>query len=467
MGVERGAFRQMKTITESFSEMCSSFDYESMSATARAKTKDLIIDTVGVMLAATTDANTGFRMLCDELEDQSSPGHSLIVGSKLRGTPAAAGQINGYLGYALDSDSVYRPAIMHGGAAIVPGVLATLRPGVISGKKLLAAVALGVEVASRANMAVGPESLYSRGYHPTAFGAAFGTAAASGMLLGLAPEGMERALGLAALQAGGLLAWASDTTEQSRPMSVGFGVRNGVTAAALAKRGFGGPRAILDSDAKYNIYRTWSEGGKPEKISHLTEPLQLCDAVQNLVYKRHGCCAFIHPAIDILLDIMNAEGLRDCDSVEKIVMRFPRAGVDMIDNNPLRSHSAQYILTLAAAVGHVDFDDVLADRLDSLGISERARHVSLVGDARLDAEFPATRATILEVSITGKPTIERKLVYPLGAPENPLSHEQLVSKFSRMAAKRLGKASAATLLEWLEDVEEIPDAFSIGDLVAV
>ena len=44
-----------------------------------------------------------------------------------------------------------------------------------------------------------------------------------------------RALGLAACQASGLMAWESDPSENARPFQMGMAARNGVTAALLAR----------------------------------------------------------------------------------------------------------------------------------------------------------------------------------------------------------------------------------------
>ena len=54
---------------------------------------------------------------------------------------------------------------------------------------------------------------------------------------------MANAFGLTANQASGLLAWASDHTEQSRPFNPGLAARNGATAALLAEAGMGAPAA--------------------------------------------------------------------------------------------------------------------------------------------------------------------------------------------------------------------------------
>ena len=95
-------------------------------------------------------------------------------------------------------------------------------------------------------MAMDPKQLYSLGFHPSAVCGAFGAAAASAYLLDLDTEQTVRALGLAALQASGLMAWQDDPKEDARPFQMGMAARNGVTAALLAESGFGAPDRVFD-----------------------------------------------------------------------------------------------------------------------------------------------------------------------------------------------------------------------------
>jgi 2-methylcitrate dehydratase PrpD len=87
--------------------------------------------------------------------------------------------------------------------------------------------------------------MYARGFHPSAVAGAPAAALAASRLLRLDATGASRALGLAALQAGGLMTWEADPSEQARPYNCGTAARNGVTAALLAAVGVGAPEDAL------------------------------------------------------------------------------------------------------------------------------------------------------------------------------------------------------------------------------
>src|SRR5262249_43037203 len=149
-----------------------------------------------------------------------------------------------------------------------------------------------IEVACRVSFALGPRALYARGFHPSAVCGTFGAAAAAARLLHLPAARVQVALGLALQQASGLLAWASDPTESSRPLNPGLAARNGVTAAYLARLGFGGPPTPFEKP--YDAFTAFSGERHPEA---LLDGWGRRWHLPGLAYKRHASCAFTHPGL--------------------------------------------------------------------------------------------------------------------------------------------------------------------------
>ena len=67
-----------------------------------------------------------------------------------------------------------------------------------------------------------------------------------------------------------------------------------------------------------------------------------------LAIKPYASVSFLHPALDALLALVHEHDLRP-DDIDRLTLRFPRAGVHCVDGNPLKSHCAQYILPIAVA----------------------------------------------------------------------------------------------------------------------
>ena len=441
------------SLTEQFAMGCAAIVETGLPRSVQRRTKLIVLDTLGAMLSASRPVFPGPRRLADFVESDGYGGLSSVVGTSLRTSATNAALLNGYLAYALDIESHHGPAVVHAAAAILPSALAEAQKQGSSGEQLLTAVALGIDVACRVSLAIGPNDLYNRGFHPTSIAGSFGAAAAVAALQHLDAESFARAFGLAATETGGLLAWASDESEESRPFNPGTAARNGLTAGRLAALGFGAPRDVFDLHMKYNVFRAWSDDatGKPHQ---LVQGFGERFAVDELIIKRHACCAFLHPAVDGLLDILDSASITPA-AINEIMIRFPRTGAPIINGNPLRSHRAQYILPVASVRRQVDFADVIEDRSDEPIIADLIGRTSFVPDDDLDPLYPERYATVIRVTTRDKTAHERRVDYARGTPENAMSDEEIVTKFRRLASGRLGDVRANQLIDLLDGLERL------------
>ena len=409
------------------------------------QTRRILLDTVGGMLAASAPRYSAGRILLDYTRALGGTPECLLVGSQERSSCVNAALYNGTLGYYCDVDAHHPGAIMHAAAIVVPTALAFAERQRSSGAELLAAISLGVDVACRMSLAIGPRAMYARGQHPTCVAGGFGAAAAAGRLLGLEPEGMSRAWGLTGTQASGLLAWEADDTENSRPFNPGIAARNGATAALLASFGFGAPPDIFQG--KYNVLEAF--GDAPD-VDELTDRMGQRFAIDELAIKRYACCAFLHPALDGLADIMREEDLR-ADEIAAMRLRFPRSGAGVIDDNPLRSHCGQYILPVYALERQVVIDDILLDRRGEGAIAALSAKTSILADDDLDPEFPARYTSIIEVDARSN-ALSRKVVFAKGCPENPLEDAEVEAKFCGLTASVIDEARQQELIGRINDI---------------
>lgn len=437
--------------TDRFVNSCLEMGRQPLSGHVRAATQLVILDTLGAMLAASDSQWPGTQKMKAFVAGEQATGPCLVVGTSLRTAPTISSLANGYLGYALDIETHHGPAVMHAAAGVIPAALAISELKEVTGEAFVSAVALGIEVGCRVSLAIGPNDLYARGFHPSAVAGAFGAAAGAGRLLELDAEQLSRALGLAATQAAGLLAWSSDHTEESRPFNPGIAARNGVTAARLAAEGFGAPHRVFDPDEKYNVFRAWSLDGAGEP-ARLVDQLGQQYAVEGLTYKRYACCAFLHPALDALLDLMTANAL-SASQLTAIEMRFPASGAPIIDGNPLRSHQAQYILPIAATRGAVRFADVLFDRSADPEVARLAAVTRIIHDDELDRFYPARYTTRLTLT-SDQQQYTRQVDWAKGCPENPLTVDDLLEKYRSLVEPRLGLTLTAEIADLALAIEQ-------------
>lgn len=445
--------------TDRFASFVESLAYERIPPEAVAKTKAILYDGLGALLSATSSRYDIGAVLRRYVRETGGTPEAQVFGTDLRTNCATAALVNGTFGYYCDIESHHAGAIMHAIAVVGPAALAVGERMHRSGKDVLAAIVCGIETACRVSYALSGAALYARGFHPTCVAGTFGSLAAAARLYGLRGPALRRAFGLAGTETSGLLAWVSDDTEHSRPYNMGLASRHGVLAAHLASCGFGGPPAIFEG--KYPLGHAFTGEWHEDA---LFGGLGTAFKVMELTVKQYACCAFIHPGLDGLLDVLETERVPP-DQIRRITLRFASGGYHVIDGNALRSHCAQYVLALAAYRRVVDFDDILHDRRDDPAIRALSERVQVVGDAELDRTYPDLYRSIVEIETAdGRHT--RDVTYPKGSPQAPLSAEALHRKFARLTADVVTPRRRDEIAELVARFEEVADAAELSRLLA-
>jgi 2-methylcitrate dehydratase PrpD len=446
-------------ISHRLAERIAAFRYQDLPADLVAQAKLCLLDTLGAMLVASSPRYPASRIIMRFVTELGGVAESSLVGQGRKTSCVNAALANGTLAYYCDIEPHHVGAILHGPAAIVPTSLAVGEKQGADGKRVLASMVLGIEVAARVSYALDPVALYNRGFHPSAVCGAFGAAAAAGHLFRLDPGRQAVALGLAMQQASGLLAWASDPTEHSRPFNPGLAARNGTTAACLARLGFGGPPTPFEGT--YDAFTAFSGSSNPDA---LLEGWGTRFHLPELAYKLYSSCAFTHPGLDALLGL--AADLRlGAGDVERIVLRFPKKGAHMIDGHPLKSHCAQYILPVGLVYGRVIIDDILFDRQRNPEVARLASGMTLVHDPDLDASYPERYTSVVELSLRDGRTVSRRVEFARGTRENPLSADEVRAKYLRLTGPVVPRARAEALMAAVDRLDRARDVAPLAGLL--
>lgn len=416
-------------LTRAWARSIASFRPHDIPETVRERALQMILDASGALLAAANPRFSTGRRIAGFVEGLGGQPVCTVVGHGFRTNPVNAALANGTMGYACDVEPHHPEGVLHPLAVMIPTALAAGELTSATGERFVAAVILGCELEYRLSMALGPVQQYDLGFHPSAVTGCFGATAAAGFLLGLDEEKAVRALGLAACQASGMMAWESDETENSRPFQMGMAARNGITAAMLAGHGFGGPIGVFDQG--HTVFGAFSRKSDPEFL--VRELGTRFDGTMELAIKPYSSVSFLHPALDLLLGIASREKLGIGD-VAAITLRFPSSGTHCIDGNPLKSHCAQYILPVALSARGLSVADLFEDRrLDDPAVAELGRHVSVVADDELDRGFPDAYDSVIEVTTRDGRVFRERSGIARGYPEAPLAQEEILAKFKALA----------------------------------
>jgi len=157
-----------------------------------------------------------------------------VLGRIERVDMASAALLNGISSHTFDFDDTHLRTIIHPAGPVVSAALAVAEHTGASGRALIDATVLGIDVSCRVGNMIYPDH-YDRGWHITGSTGMLGAAAACARLLGLDAQRTTMALGIAASQPTGVREQFGTMT---KPFHPGAAARAGLTAALMAKPGY-------------------------------------------------------------------------------------------------------------------------------------------------------------------------------------------------------------------------------------
>lgn len=292
-----------------------SLKYEHLPAEAVAATKKDILDTLAAALAGSTA--DGIKTVRELLLDWGGKKEStiLVYGDKLPAPNAA--MMNGTMAHARDYDDIHDRGVVHAGVSAIPATLAIAeRRGKVTGKELITAVALGIDLMCRLGIAAGVPPANS-GWHNTAIFGIFGSTAACGNLLGLDVNKMINAFGIAYSQCSGNVQCIRDSALSKR-MQAGFAAKGAILSALLAEKGYTGAQNTFEG--KYGLFNVYYEGfDKKALISDLGSSFEII----NIGFKPYPSCRGTHNGIDAALALAQQHNINP-DEIEKIIVHHGR-----------------------------------------------------------------------------------------------------------------------------------------------
>jgi 2-methylcitrate dehydratase PrpD len=324
---------------------------------------------------------------------------------------------NGVLANALDYDDGHRLVKGHPGANVIPAAVAVAEATEAPLEELLAAIAVGYEVAIRAGI-----SLHRRedSYHASGAWGGLGAAAACARLLGLDAERVGHVLGLAEYHAPMAPIMRSVAAPAMTKDACSWGALVGTTSALLASRGFTAVESAFAREAHADLGERW----------HLLD----------VYVKPYPCCRWTQPAVEAALSLAASNGI-DPAAIERVEIRSFGVFAGLAHGVPRTTEEAQYSLgwPVAVALAHRRFgvDDVLGAALADTAAGELSARAVAVVEPELERQFPARRLAALRVAAGGR-TLETGPFEAPGEPDDPRWEAIVAAKFERHAGPTLG-----------------------------
>jgi 2-methylcitrate dehydratase PrpD len=439
-------------------------DYEDIPDVVREETKKHFLDTVGAIIAGSTADGCG--AVVELVKSHGGRKQSTIAGYGGKVPVSNAVWANTAMGRSREIDDFDMTTGEHASVSAVSAALGMSEvSGGISGKKVIASVALASDFILRLR-----SSLHQTNSWTTGFYAPFVSACVAGKIMNLKEEQFLDALGLAFSQ-------FSNTFQghQEGALSVrvhhGMGARNGIIAALLAAKGVTGPHNILEGKFGYYAVFEQNKYDRQKLLSGLGK--EYLNTRVNI--KPYSCCGCAHCAIDATLKLVRDFNIQPKD-VAEITVHTNESGYKVVGTPvevkkaPQTVPAAQFSMyyTVACALVHheVYLDQFTPQAMRDPKVLDIASKVTTILDPAIPSGASAP-AAIVEIKTKDGKMYSTRVDYAKGHPKNPMSFDECVVKFNKSLAYSVKPIpDGARIVEMVHQLEKVSDVAEIARLMA-
>jgi 2-methylcitrate dehydratase PrpD len=428
--------------------------YENIPPDVVRRAKYLMMDAVGIALAASR-----YEFAQRELLALSGlgTGDSTVFGMATMLGLRDALLMNGSLVHGLDYDDTYLPGSMHLTASAVPCALGLGAQAGASGRDMLTALIVGMEVSARVS-AAGKGGFQQAGFHPTGVAGVFGCTLLASRLWQMNVDQMVLAQGIALSTACGTVQPMLDGTWTKR-MHPGWAAASSVTASAMARQGYLGPRESYEG--KFGLYALYlGEYAGNADLSIITDGLSERWEFARSSVKLFPACHQAHAFMNAAIEIARSRSIAPAE-VESVTALIAKQGVNMVceplalKRAPQDSYAAQFSLPYTVACSLLRREFGLADlepaRLKDPSTLELAGKLAYEIDPA--AGFPRFRSGEIIVRFRdGTEARQRNNIMP----DAPVDEAAIEDKFFANAQMVMSRSRAQTIMEALLSIEQAP-----------
>jgi 2-methylcitrate dehydratase PrpD len=458
-------FPKAPGLTRSVAEFIVATKYEDIPPDVIELGKKSILDGFGLALAGSVSAMGPLVRKYVQSLGPGGPRASTagIIGTAIRCHPRFAALANGVSIHADDYDDTQLAVakdriyglLTHPTVPVLPPAFALCEIGRRSGRDLMLAYHVGVEVECKIAEAIAPRH-YDDGFHTTGTIGTFGSVAACAKLRGLDARQTTYALGIGATEGGG---FRDNFGSMTKPFHAGRAAENGTVAADLAALGWTAAEDILE--APRGFFQAAGGGFDPHAIvGCLGKPWTL--ATPGVSIKPHPSGSLSHPAMGEMLRLIREHNLKAAD-VEKVELGANHAmTTSLLHHHPTTGLQGKFsmefclsILLLDRKAGLAEYQDAVVQRAD---VQDMIKRVSFYVDPEAERAGLDKMTSLLKIHLKDGKLLSGRAEFAKGSPANPMSYDETADKFRGCAEfAKWPKAKAEAVVAAVKSLETVAD----------
>ncbi|HTM13803.1 MAG TPA: MmgE/PrpD family protein [Bryobacteraceae bacterium] len=431
-----------------------------------------ILDGLGLALCGSA-AKTGeiVREYIESLGFGPGAAGATVIGSSMKAPVRFAAFANAVGIHADDYDDTQLAVaenrtyglLTHPTAPVLPAALAVAETRSLSGRELLLAYNLGVEVECKIAEAISPRH-YEDGFHSTGTIGVMGAATAVAKLNRFDLPHVLTTLGIAASEGAGL---RENFGTMTKPFHAGKASENGVAAADFAALGWTATHEVLE--APRGFFQAAGGGYDAAAIlSKLGRPWTFVNPGVSI--KPFPSGSLTHPGMTELERLIREHDIKP-DEVELLEVGTNKDSPNaLIHHHPKDHLQAKFsmefcmaALVLYRKAGLSEFTDEVVNRP---AVQQMISRVKFGVDPVAEAAGYNKMTTILKIHLKDGRIVTGRADFGKGSPSIPMSFDDVTEKFLDCAAfAKWPAAKAKSVVETVRSIEKVPDVRQLTALL--
>jgi 2-methylcitrate dehydratase len=430
-------------VSHTLAEWVSGLRYEDLTPEAVDAAKHFLYDTLGCAFGGSLSPD--YRIAEKLAVAKGCREECTVIGSGMKTHAVEAAFLNALMIRAMDYNDIYWKQDPSHPSDIIPAAMSLCEAEGLTGRDLILGIVLGHEIEMRLCEAAIP-GIRERGWHHASL-TAYASPLVAARMLGLDAERTRHALGISACHNFTLGAAVAGTLSMMKNTVDPMATRAGVEAALLARDGYTGPENVIDG--KEGMIHCLGPDWDLEKLTGgLGERFKITDCGM----KAFPTEALTHSPITATLYLIHEHQLVAEEVREVRIETIARAADILSDpakydprTKEAADHSLPYCIAAALAEGKVTPQEFTEEKIMDQRLREQLPKIKVLASEEFERLFPEIQPCRVEIELNDGRLFERRVDIPKGDPRDPMTMEDLNTKFDALSSPLLSRAGRERL----------------------
>ncbi|MCD6426327.1 MAG: MmgE/PrpD family protein [Anaerolineales bacterium] len=454
----------MSSLSGKMAQWALDLQFEDIPEKSIWEAKRFLLDSMGCALAAVN--NEDMEAMYRFTEKLGGTPEASVIGREYKTNASNAALMNCLLTRAMDYNDIYWEEDPSHPSDLIGAALAAGEVNGKSGKEVLEAIIVNYELMLRWCHAAHP-GVREIGWHHASL-VQFVSPVVAGKLYDLDLDQMVAAVGISSsshFTLGGVVAGhLTNMKNTAAPLAS----QAGVIAAMIAKEGYSGPVEVFEG--KEGVFEVIdSVKWRPEWV---LKDLGKEFMITKCAYKAFPTEALTHQPISAAMQVCQEQNLV-AEDISEILVETTVRGADILSDpskfkpktKETADHSLPYVVAAAVADGNVLPSSFSDEKLKDPRIWDLLGKIKVVADPEIDAMFPGVKRARVTITNNEGQSFTAQVDNAKGSPLNPMSDEEIISKFRANAGAVLSVDQQDQVIDLTWRFDELEEISSYMDLL--